>query len=107
MSKRVADRILVLVGVGIGVLTYVWMLAVIPRFMPSTIRIRRTPPFSRFLNDIFSLDDRSNLPFFGVAIFLDLVSIPIMLDISMSLLTKLVSDEVQGFATGVRRFFAK
>ena len=39
VSKRVADRILVLVGVGIGVLTYVWMLAVIPRFMPSTIRI--------------------------------------------------------------------
>ena len=38
VSKRVADRILVLVGVGIGVLTYVWMLAVIPRFMPSRIR---------------------------------------------------------------------
>ncbi len=34
-------------------------------------------------------------------------SISIILDISLALITKLVKDEVQGFATGVRRFFSK
>ena len=55
----------------------------------------------------FSPGDISNLPVFAVAVALDLASISIILDISMALITKLVRDEVQGFATGVRRFFSK
>lgn len=67
-------------------MTLVYFLALLPRFEPG---------------------DRGNLPTFGVAVALDLASISVILDISIALVTKLVKDEVQGFATGVRRFFSK
>merc|ERR1711971_1024220 len=35
---------------------------------------------------------------------LDLASIPILLNVSLALFSKLMSDDVQGFAHGVRRF---
>ena len=61
------------------------------------------------VDDNFSaiLDDRSNLPYFVVGTVLDLASVSIILDIGLALLTKLVKDKVQGFATGVRRFIGK
>ena len=47
------------------------------------------------------------LPYFGVSVAIDLFSISIILDVSTSLITKLVSNEVQGVTTAVRRLFAK
>lgn len=83
ISKKVSDRSFIAFGIFISIATYVWMLIFIPRFQPG---------------------DRSNLVLFGVGFILDLIGIPILLDIALSLLTKLVRDEVQGLATGIRRF---
>ena len=86
VSRRVSDRSFIFAGLILNIVTYVWMLMFMPRFQPG---------------------DRRNLPYFGVGVVLDLASIPIILDIGVSLATKLVKDEVQGFATGVRRLFGK
>ena len=86
ISRRVSDRSFIFVGLVLNIVTYVWMLIVMPRFEKG---------------------NRANIPYFGVGVVLDLASIPIILDIGISLATKLVKDEVQGFATGVRRLFGK
>ena len=41
---------------------------------------------------------------FSIGTVLDLASIPILLDISLALFSKLLSDDVQGFGHAVRRF---
>jgi len=44
--------------------------------------------------------------YFAVGTALDLASIPILLDISLALFSKLLSDDVQGFGHAVRRFLS-
>jgi hypothetical protein len=86
VSMRVSDRSFILVGIVANVVFYAFNLCIVP---------------------IYDKKDRSALPFFGVGVAIDLFSISIILDITMSLVTKIVSNEVQGFASAVRRFFAK
>ncbi len=83
ISKRVEDRKFVAFGVALHFITLLFFLTLIPSFEPG---------------------DRGNLPVFATAVALDLASISIILDIALALATKLLRDEVQGFATGVRRF---
>ena len=86
ISTRVSDRSFILVGVIINVFFYAFNLAVIP---------------------LYQRGRAAGLPYFGVAVAIDLFSISIILDVSTALMTKLVSNEVQGVTTAVRRLFAK
>ena len=53
-------------------------------------------------------ENHGNIPYFGDGVILYLASIPIiLLDIGVSLATKLVKDEVQGFAAEMWRLFGK
>ena len=85
LSKKLADRSLILAGLVLNIVTYIWFLATIPYYQPN---------------------DRSNIWSFSIGTVLDLASIPILLDISLALFSKLLSDDVQGFGHAVRRFVA-
>ena len=84
-SKRYTDRSLILFGIILNIITYIWFLCTVPKFEPG---------------------DKSNLGCFAVGTALDLASIPILLDISLALFSKLLSDDVQGFGHAVRRFLS-
>ena len=84
-SKRVSDRIFVAFGALVHIVTLVWFIAMSANFGPH---------------------DRSGLPYFAVGVVLDLTSDIMILDFALSLLTKLVRDEIQGFATAIRRFMS-
>ena len=86
VSTRVSDRSFILVGVVVNILFYAFNIAVVP---------------------LYQQGRNVGLPYFGVGVAIDLFSISIMLDVSTSLITKLVSNEVQGVTTAVRRLFAK
>ena len=85
LSKKFSDRSMILVGLIMNIVTYIWFICTVPHYKPG---------------------DRSNLWSFAVGTVLDLVSIPILLDIGLSLYSKLLSDDVQGFGHAVRRFIA-
>ena len=85
LSKKFADRSLILAGLVLNIVTYIWFLATVPYYQPN---------------------DRSNIWSFSIGTVLDLASIPILLDISLALFSKLLSDDVQGFGHAVRRFVA-
>ena len=72
-------------GLIMNIITYIWFICTVPRYKPG---------------------DRSNLWSFAIGTVLDLASIPILLDIGLSLYSKLLSDDVQGFGHAVRRFIA-
>ena len=78
-------RALILAGLVLNIVTYIWFLATVPYYQP---------------------DDKSNIWSFSIGTVLDLASIPILLDISLALFSKLLSDDVQGFGHAVRRFVA-
>ena len=82
-SKKFSDRILILFGLFLNILTYIWFLCTVP---------------------YYAKNDRRNLWSFSIGTVLDLASIPILLDISLSLYSKLLSDQIQGFGHAVRRF---
>jgi len=84
-SKKFTDRSLIFFGLILNIITYIWFLSTVP---------------------YYKLDDRSNLWSFSIGTVLDLASIPILLDISLSLFSKLLSDDVQGFGHAVRRFMS-
>ena len=86
VSSRVSDRSFILVGVVVNIMFYLLNIAFIPLYQQG--------------RDV-------GLPYFGVSVAIDLFSISIILDVSTSLITKLVSNEVQGVTTAVRRLFAK
>ena len=69
--------------------------------VPTTPLLYYTYPYLLFFSG-----DRSNLWSFSIGTVLDLASIPILLDISLALFSKLLSDDVQGFGHAVRRFVA-
>ena len=70
----------------LNIITYIWFLCTVPKYKEG---------------------DKSNLWSFAIGTALDLASIPILLDISLALFSKLLSDDVQGFGHGVRRFVAR
>ena len=82
-SKKFKDRTMIFFGLILNIVTYVWFLSTVPYYKPG---------------------DRSNLWSFAIGTVLDLASIPILLDISLALFSKLLSDDVQGFGHAVRRF---
>ena len=86
VSTRVSDRSFIMVGVVVNIMFYVLNIAFVPLYQQG--------------RDV-------GLPYFGFSVAIDLFSISVMLDVSTSLITKLVSNDVQGVATAVRRFFAK
>ena len=83
LSKKCSDRSLIFAGLVLNIVTYIWFLCTVPTY---------------------AHHDRSNLWSFAIGTVLDLASIPILLDISLSLYYKLLSDQVQGFGHAVRRF---
>ena len=85
-SKKFTDRSLLSFGIMLNIITYIWFLCTVPKYKEG---------------------DKSNLWSFAIGTALDLASIPILLDISLALFSKLLSDDVQGFGHGVRRFVAR
>ena len=86
VSRKFTDRSLILVGIVSNIITYIWFLSTVPNYLPG---------------------DKSNLWSFAIGTALDLASIPILLDISLALYSKLLPDDVQGFGHGVRRFIGR
>ena len=86
VSKRVSDRSFILFGAIANIFSYIYNLGIV---------------------HIIDRRDSSALAYFGVGAALNLFSISIVLDIAYSLLSKLVSNEVQGFISAFRRFTSK
>merc|ERR1719228_3026705 len=85
-TRCVSDRVLVLAGLVIMLSALSWMTATLPSFQ---------------------YNDRSNLPYFGVGVFLDLAGIPMVCDIGVALYSKMLPDRVQGLGHGIRRFISQ
>jgi len=85
-SKRSNDRFLISLGLGLMLVAVTWFLITLPSFTPG---------------------NRSNLPYFAVAVLLDLAGIPTVCDIGLSLYSKLMPNTMQGFGHGVRRFVSQ
>ena len=85
-SRRISDRALISTGVVLMLVALTWLSATLPRFQEK---------------------DRSNLPYFGVGVVLDLAGIPTVCDIGLSLYSKLLPDNMQGVGNGVRRFVSQ
>lgn len=71
-SKKCSDRAMILFGIILNIITYIWFISTVP---------------------FYAHGDRSNLWSFAIGTVLDLASIPILLDISLALFSKLISDE--------------
>eukprot|EP00088_Acartia_fossae_P027034 TRINITY_DN2781_c0_g1_i8.p1 TRINITY_DN2781_c0_g1~~TRINITY_DN2781_c0_g1_i8.p1 ORF type:complete len:640 (-),score=65.92 TRINITY_DN2781_c0_g1_i8:188-1945(-) len=82
----VSDRSLVRTGLILSVLALIWHSCTIPRF---------------------TVGDRSQVKYFGIGAFLQLLGCPVVSEIGLALFSKLIPENVQGFAHGVRRFFSQ
>lgn len=82
LSKRFEDRQLILVGTILLTFAMAWFLYFVPQSIPG---------------------DQISLYYFAVGIFLDLLGISMLIACSVSLFSKLIGKDCQGFGQGLRR----
>ncbi|GAB6019307.1 hypothetical protein CHUAL_000903 [Chamberlinius hualienensis] len=82
LSKRLEDRVLILAGGNLMVVSLIWFLATVPWF---------------------PIKSWASLPYFAVGIFINLLGISLLIACSVSLYSKVISVDHQGFGHGLRR----
>lgn len=87
LSRRFLDRTLIMCGFSLETISLALFLWFIPQAVP--------------------MDNRHNLPILIIGIFINLVGMPLLIVSSASLYSKMVKEEMQGVAQGVRRVFAQ
>ncbi|XP_059152559.1 uncharacterized protein LOC131938519 isoform X2 [Physella acuta] len=83
LSRCVSDRVLMLFGAVMILASNIWLLW----YLPSA------PPHNRM----------KNIPYFAVAVFFDILSLPFLLVCATSLYSKLTRKQTQGLSQGLRR----
>ncbi|CAL1544132.1 unnamed protein product [Lymnaea stagnalis] len=83
LSRCLSDRVLMMFGAFMILTSNIWLLWYLPN----------APPHNRM----------KNIPFFAIAVFLDILSLPFLLVCATSLFSKLTRKQTAGLSQGLRR----
>lgn len=83
LSRCLSDRVLMMFGAFMILASNIWLLWYLPT----------APPHNRM----------KNIPFFAIAVFLDILSLPFLLVCATSLFSKLTRKQTAGLSQGLRR----
>jgi len=86
LTRWLTDRAIVRAGLCLSLVALIWHSCTIPNF---------------------TTGDRSQVKYFGIGAFLQLLGCPVVSEIGLALFSKLVPEHVQGMAHGIRRFFSQ